>query len=267
MAVGYGQFTQQYYLNHTKQPQTHLISFSTHSLQSRYKLHYSDSTAELKGIKKLFHIIHPILNLDARYSYFLGRWIKTNGLRYGFELFDKYRFGWGFYGSKNANLGSLTNEYGTFNLQMKFVYGDTFFEYVFVENYKWEFHVTTGTGLGNGELTISGVDVEFDTLISTPQIPVSVSNAAVEYKIWPWLGLGTGAGVRLVFPDKNKVENAQQISKAFTAVFWFYRIKIHMGSLYQYFFKKDSYFAKKKKWQEEKKKRKESKKKDDNSDE
>ena len=201
------------------------------ALHEAYK---PDSTKQRKGIAKVLYVIKPIINLDSRqsYNFSINHWVANSGLRLGFEMFEKYRFGWGGYNSGRIPLGSEIIDGKLFDKSVEFSYFNTFSDYVFYENYKWELSASGSFGIGTGTVYGSGNSGTFTS--TTPTFPITEFLGNCEYKFFPWLGFSTGIGLRQALKNKSS-DTENDVRKAFSGPMYAFRIKIHLGPLVKYF--------------------------------
>jgi hypothetical protein len=178
-----------------------------------------------------------------------------NGLRLGLEYYEKYRFGLGFYGSDRVSIPKFSKAPPGANVEVEFNYNTVFFEYVFIENYRWEISAPLlwGSGTANFHyLNENGAEVS----ALSQKIPVISTNGVVEYKLIPILGLGLGLGYRFLFPDKSKIEDATQIRSTFNAPFYYLHLKLHFGELFKCLFNNDLYEEERRQFKEHRRNKK-----------
>lgn len=192
-----------------------------------------------------------ILNFDATTSYYNGQWAKINGFRLGFELFEKYRFGYGFYNMPESIHIPEFSLYGyKSSADVSLRYNTIFFDYVVWENYRWEFSVpiTYGTGIGTVRLDselFNGNQIRGEIR----GIGLGSVSGFAQYKILPWLGVGMGLGYRQIFFPNEKFR------KTFNSPFYAIRLKIFLGKIIGATFRTERHKAEKEVWKYHRNKR------------
>ena len=158
---------------------------------------------------------------------------KIDGIRLGVELFQKFRFGYGYYYlGKERTLDSYIFGKDTLRQKLKLQYTGPFFEYVFFEDFRWEFSVPVSVGFGKGRVFSSPQKaVENSSQRQTGNLVVTSIGLNGHYRIFHWLGIGAGIGYNHSFshePALNKVLNSP---------FYAIRVKVFFGGLYRCVFK------------------------------
>lgn len=91
---------------------------------------------------------------------------------------------------------------------------------------KWEFTVPVELGFGSSNYTYLDKANTQKTIAQGFIMNLETMGMA-EYKIWPWLGVGGGLGVRLV-PVSNKYMNEN-----FNSLLWDANVSIYFGEIYR----------------------------------
>lgn len=169
-----------------------------------------------------------IIGFDSRRSFISSRDVSIFGLRAGFDLAPKVRMGFGFYGLSTPfyrNFITYSDSTGLDTIQgrLQFGYMSMFWEYVILQNQRWEFSAPIHIGIGASEF--KGVE--------KTRNPIGVTEISVQgqYKILTWFGLGAGVGYRVLMP-KNVA-----VTENFNAPLYSIRMKVFLGELYDTVFK------------------------------
>lgn len=200
------------------------------------------------GIKLLF-------TFDSRNSFILNQNAKFFGLRFGLEFYDHYRVGFGWYFLRSPiALPDMVRPLDTLHQTLRFNYSTVFFEYVIYEDFKWEAVASIPFGRGTGVIdTVSTLFDERGT-IRKQDVNVIAPSIGGHYKLFYWLGIGTGAGYRFVIsPEK-------QVRKSLSAPFYVIKVKLFLGGIYKSIFKAQVVKEEKEAWKQERAERKQKRK-------
>ena len=177
----------------------------------------------------------PLIAMDNHYTAFFGNPTNFWGLKLGLELFQGYRMGFGaYYMPKKVAItpvfeeGSRDTTYRKFRMH----YYNTFMEFIFIRNFRWELALPFSLGYGIAEVErwspgpykwVEGKD-----------IGMFVGNFSLNahYKIFSWVGLGLGLGWRQVISAEKEI---QQNMSGLTLS---YKIKLFPHHLYRALFDK-----------------------------
>ncbi len=214
--------------------------------------YYPNPSVERDPNRSIFADLRPVIGLDAHRSFFLNQWVKVNGVRLGINILDQYRFGLGGYASEYIRVPDIMLKGDTFLGKTNFNYSHIFFEYVWKDTYRWNCDAGIALGSGNSNLTMKRMDNLLDTAIYSEKVGIIELYGSVEYKIWPFLGFATGFGYRLLTPEKNNFAQ-KEVSKAFSSPFYDMNIRIHLGELYKFMFKKEEYLNEREQYKKSKK--------------
>lgn len=177
-----------------------------------------------------------IVGFDSRRSFISSRDVSIFGVRAGFDLAPKVRMGFGLYGLstpfyRNFITYNDSTCLDTIQGRLQFGYMSVFWEYVLLQNRRWEFSAPIHIGIGASEFR--GVD--------QTRNPVGVTEVSIQgqYKILTWFGLGAGVGYRVLMPRN------QAVTENFNAPLYAIRMKLFIGELYDSVFKGKSSLIKK----------------------
>jgi hypothetical protein len=186
-----------------------------------------DSIAKHFEVKPKFSV-----RLDSRNSFISSQNAKIIGLKIGWEYNNAVKIGIG-YNRLNSKISYTKyyfndeiNRYDTLQSFLKFEYLSPFFEYVFFKNNKWEHAIPVQIGIGNSRYEY----VDAKGIIHYENFrPVILYEPLMttQYKIFPWIGVGTGVGYRLILVG-NK-----QINKNLNSPIYTLRLMVFLGDLYK----------------------------------
>ncbi|MBT3646636.1 MAG: hypothetical protein HN542_00155 [Flavobacteriales bacterium] len=171
-------------------------------------------------------------NRNERYFDVTGR---MNGLKLGLEFYKRFRTGFGFYGNNDFYNLEPPETNDTLAQSVKFNYRTYFGEVVFYRNFRWE--LSAMGAFGNGEIELNNFDIsgqlpEFKNTDTIRDVSVIDFGINVQYKIFPWFGVGVGVGQRNV-----KITDEPILQDAFTDPYLDFKIKVFLGYLYRTIFK------------------------------
>ena len=188
---------------------------------------------------------------DTHQSFFAGQWTRMTGFKLGLQMYDKYRFGLGIYDMGSpVSLNTLIDNPGALDRQLHVRYTNLFFEYVAYRDYKWEFSFPIGLGSANVRVDTLGPELNqwrperFDTA------GVLTVAAAGHYKVFPWVGVGLGVGVRQFITPR------QQVRAALNGPFYAVKLKIFIGHFVNLIFSPRKVMVQKAEWEAQKAERK-----------
>ncbi len=166
-----------------------------------------DTTAKVPAHKKR-EGIKPLLSFDSRYSIIDNHIVRIFGFKGGIEFYSKFRIYLGYYAlsSQIDDLikvrGQADSQSASFHLNYFALSG----EYVFLRKKRWEVSLPVQFGLGTVYYSLLNSPPETRERRRSPFTMVEPSIAA-QYKIYPWLGIGGGAGYRQVIGVKTRIEH------------------------------------------------------------
>lgn len=174
-----------------------------------------------------------IFSFDGRRSFVLDQPVKFSGLRIGIEYDEVHDFGLGFYSTRNPVRQTLRDQ--PIDVEAEFSYTTLFYQYAFFHKGKWELAVPVHIGSGKANIKLFHTDTDDIVLLGDGSkaeirdLPFGISEFGLEaqYKIFPWFGLGAGAGYRFALTSS---EDAKHVFNASTH---FFKAKIFLGQLYK----------------------------------
>lgn len=183
-------------------------------------------------VKPLSNLIFQFDNRRERYYNVRGR---MNGLKIGLEFYKRVRLGIGFYA--NNDFYRIEPPQGVDSLfrTARFNYATAFTEVVVFRNFRWELAVSSAIGRGGMEVNRYNLIGSSPSFISTDNlsgIGVFDIGGNGHFKVFPWLGIGFGSGVRRIYDldDAN-------LRSAFTDPYFELKLKLFIGYAYRSIFK------------------------------
>ena len=200
--------------------------------------------AELAHLKEKYRKDYKFLiGMDNHYTAFAGQSTNFWGAKLGLELMQTYRLGFAaYYMPKKVAMTPKLYEGATDTTYRKFRmhYYTTFFEWIFIRNFRWELALPVSAGYGRAEVERWEVITRNGTEVSRGWVPgkdigefVATVNVQAHYKIFSWVGIGLGLGWRQI------ISREPEIQRDFSGVILSYKIKLFPGSLYKALFKKE----------------------------
>jgi hypothetical protein len=195
-----------------------------------------DSAPEAKDttLKHVIKFAKPVFNFDSRYSFINHQQVQISGFKLGVEWIEKFRTGIGFYGlstTLNKELEVIKDPAERLDGRFRFNYLALYGEYVLLSKRKWEVSFPLQFGLGM-------MSVETKDKRGLPRDsdrkPIALTEPSItaHYKIFPWIGIGAGAGYRYMLSSQNKVEHS------FDSPIYYIKAKIFVGEIYKSLSKK-----------------------------
>lgn len=166
--------------------------------------------------------------------------IQIMGMRIGAEIRERHRFGFGVYRLSNRTPVSIPVRVPAIEGQpahetdasLDFRYAGVFYEYVFFENYNWEWAAGMNYGVGTSDISFLTPEGRLrvrngNFALLEPTIGTTYTFSRVR-----WLGLGAGLGYRhLVAKDSN-------VRLQTDAPIYILKVKIFLGEAIRSAFKK-----------------------------
>jgi len=96
--------------------------------------------------------------------------------------------------------------------------------------------VDAAIGSGRARISFQEINNLKDSISSSRRVIVTTLSSALEYKIWPILGLSVGGGYKWL-PSRG-TPTEKNISSALNSFFYALKIKVHLNVAYQMIKKK-----------------------------
>lgn len=160
----------------------------------------------------------PLFKMDARNAFVTSSFVKVKGVKLGVSFNKKVRVGVGYSWMKTDYF--VVDNLDSTNL--RFAYGNFFFEYAFYKSKHWQLEIPLQLGLGK----ITYKDLE-KNILEQQWVPIWEPAMTFEYLFLKYFGFGAGVGYRLVFKSKSP------ISEQFTSPIYIFRFKIYFDQLYK----------------------------------
>jgi hypothetical protein len=191
-----------------------------------------------------------IFGFDSRISWVLDTRTRFNGVKIGVEYMGKDRVGIGFYGVKNPIIIKdiptivdstpvfngfdtvLVPVLDTLNYLTHYSYTTIFLDHIFIARRKWELSMPLQLGAGTAVIDYTNPVTSQKVEVVKFGFLVTEISVAGHYKIFPWIGVGTGIGYR------SMITKDKQVKKAFDAPIIVFKLKIFLGDLYRGVFPK-----------------------------
>jgi hypothetical protein len=177
-----------------------------------------------------------LIGFDARRSFLDDEQVKISGFRFGLDLGNVLRTGYGFYWmsqpvyfSSYVADGAMAGD--TLLTSYSLGYLSLFLEHVLWYNKRWEFAVAGNFGVGNNTVGERYLVSDSSRLTIMPVWMVEPS-ASIQYKIFPWLGIESGYGYRWMF-NKEKLQRQR-----FSNHIYFVKLRVFLGPLWRAVFPK-----------------------------
>lgn len=209
------------------------------STNSVFSQEESDTTVVVKDKKKKKerNVKHLIV-LDARRSFVLDSTTKFSGLKIGVTIKEKHRLGFGFYWMPKSlslpglKIDKLKYPDASDTLKFKFNYTSIFYQPVLFANKRWDISTPVQLGVGRIRLFYRDTSNTRDVQFLEAGVPIFTLSTVVQFKIFRWIGIGSGLGYRAALTSDDEVKNA------INAPFYNFQLKIFIGELFRMTFKR-----------------------------
>lgn len=173
-----------------------------------------------------------VFNFDNRNSFINDQRVQISGIKLGIEWKNRLRTGVGFYflspETKHNAPPPDDNVKIPIEARIRFSYFALYGEYVFIDHKRWELSAPVQFGLGTAEYYFP----ERDKMPKKRTITLIEPSISAHYKIFPWIGVGVGAGYRQMLGNSNNIEHNLD------APIYYGKVKIFPGAIVQYFSRK-----------------------------
>lgn len=196
-----------------------------------------------------------LFTFDSHSSFLLNQRAKFFGLRLGLEFFGNYRVGLGWYFlRKPIPLQDIVRPEDTLMQNLRFNYSTIFFEYVIYKDFKWEAVAALPLGRGIGIIDTVSTLNKVNGAMREKNVTVIAPSVGGHYKLFYWLGVGSGVGYRFV------VSPEQEVRKSLSAPFYVIKVKLFLGGIYKAIFKPDLVKIEREAWEEKREERRQRRK-------
>ena len=205
-----------------------IVAFSVCFLFSINLLYSIPIDSNIVSTNKHFRIV---LNFDSRNTFIRKESVKLYGIRFGFQYESNWRFGVGLYHNLfNLEMNNISNksvEGKIVDVNMLFGYIAPFSEYVMLNKKKWEIAIPFEVGFGGTSVDVYEPGREILIKKNTHFVFLLETALTGHYKVFPWIGIGSGIGYRQVFTQE--ITSRDNLS----ALFYIIKIKIFPASLFK----------------------------------
>jgi len=166
---------------------------------------------------------------DNRNSFISTRRARINGVKIMLEYNNRFNYGIGYNflsSDINKTLYNVYNQGDTINSKLKMRYIGFFAEYTFYNEKKYQMSIPIQLGLGYSNYEYS------NKILYRRPIVIYETSLQGHYKIIPWVGIGLGAGYRIM------LLNNKNIDFKLNSPFYVFKILIFFGDIYHDLFKK-----------------------------
>lgn len=180
-------------------------------------------------------ISNMIFQFDNRTENYYDVRGRMNGLKLGLEFYKRFRTGFGFYANNDFYRIESPVVVDSLFRSARFNYATYFAEIVFLRNFRWEF--STIAQFGSGSIIVNnynnlGAVPTFSHVDTINDVGVFDIGLNGHFKVFPWLGLGSGIGIRYV----NSISDLE-LKDAFRDPYIDFKLKIFLGYAYKGIFK------------------------------
>lgn len=188
-----------------------------------YKLSICQITDTSKTISSLN------FNFNNRYSYTQNHLNSILGVKFGFTLFKKHKVGIGanYLFSKSYDYKIINNNNISYEIRtpLKYYYFSIFYEPILYKDKHWEFSIPFQLGIGESYFYY-WLDNQRMTYNKSSLINIE-SVLSSHYKIYWWIGIGSGLGYNYHLKSNALIENK------FNGIVFYTKIKIFVGDIYR----------------------------------
>ncbi|MCB0430015.1 MAG: hypothetical protein H6585_12345 [Flavobacteriales bacterium] len=169
-----------------------------------------------------------LFGFDSRRSFLFSSDAAIFGIKAGLDYGSKVRMGAGYYFLSSPFYRKFITYPDTVYARFDLAYFSPYIEYVLLHDTHWECSVPLQLGFGSIGLrdTATGENVR--------QQGITLLELSIvgHYKIWDWLGVGSGVGYRQALVGSRIIE------ESVSAPIYLVKLKIFTGVIYRKFFPK-----------------------------
>lgn len=165
---------------------------------------------------------------DNRNSFISTKSPVINGFKVGIEFAHTLRLGTGYHRLasdfyKPQIIKSNSSVVDTVKSLLKLNYISNYVEYVFYKKNKWEFSFPLSIGIGNThyEFLYNNTEFQRDKKI----VVICETGVSGDYKLFSWIGIGMGAGYRLMIIDNKAID------ENFNSIIFILKIKLFLSEI------------------------------------
>ncbi|TAE70967.1 MAG: hypothetical protein EAZ85_11205 [Bacteroidetes bacterium] len=150
-----------------------------------------------------------VFKLDNRFSFAESQMISIHGFRTGIRLAKKHELGIALNWLGSKNIYDITNPNTLETNQGRFFYKyfGVFYEPILYKQKRWTLSFPIQFGGGKAGLNIT--DSKTNIFLAKREVSYSLVEPSfnVDYKIWRYVGIGSGVGYRFAFSKEAIIQN------------------------------------------------------------
>lgn len=192
---------------------------------------YTYSFAQVTDSTKFITSIN--FNFNNRLSYSDNKLYKIFGFKLGFSMLRKHKVGIGFnylysdiYDIKTIKIDNISYDIKS---PLTYYFITAFYEPILYQNKHWEFSIPFQIGIGESFFSYSINNKR--NIYNKSNIINIESVLSGHYKIFWWLGIGSGVGYNY------NLKTTSSIDKNFNGIVFYAKIKIFVGDIYKHYIK------------------------------
>lgn len=173
--------------------------------------------------------IRFVLGFDGRSSFITYHkpfYAHIGGIRFGLEA-GNLRAGMGFYALSTDYLTQDTTGSGdVLTYKLSFGYFSYFAEYLFYKKKRWEFSLPMYIGYGSSGIKVTSQSGVKEDVGKRPILLLEAVGAC-QFKLRPWIGIGTGIGYRKMVINNNILPGE------FSSFIYIVKVKLFLSAIFK----------------------------------
>ena len=167
------------------------------------------------------------VKFDSRFSFIRNVNVKTFGMKVGLNFNHRFKLGLGANSMITASTTKIANLDDTVAVSIDYSYWSPYMEYVYYSSKKWEFSLMVQLGVGEAKYSFRDIYGElksgFNTFIITYEPAMQI-----DYRIIPWVALGTGIGYKM-----ELYRNNGGVTEPLSSPQFILKLKVYLGKIYR----------------------------------
>jgi len=167
------------------------------------------------------------VKFDSRFSFIKNTNVKTFGMKVGLNFNQRFKLGLGVNSMITASATKIANIDDTVAVDIDYFYWSPYMEYVYYSSKKWEFSLMVQLGFGEAKYSYLDVFGSKQSVAKTTIITYEPT-MQIDYRIIPWVALGTGIGYKLeLYRSKGGV------TEPLSSPQFILKVKVYLGKIYR----------------------------------
>jgi len=192
-----------------------------------------------------------VFAFDNRTEWLNGNRGRMDGIKVGMEFNERYRLGVAIYNNPSpVAMEPVVTERDSIVNAVDLRYFAFYGELILYKDYRWEVDIPIAYGTGNASLIRFTANSGLDEPIRDISVRTVDAGISAHYKIFSWVGFGSGFGYRKAFSSNELMKDA------YTSPYFVFKLKLFLGYLYKTVFQRKKLKEERDAYHEKKRERK-----------